>query len=249
MTENSVIRIRNLDFSYTGAAVVSKANFDIIEGEFAAVIGPNGGGKTTLLKLILGLLEPDRGTIQVLGTTPTAARRHIGYMPQYLRLDPDFPVTVTDVVLMGRLGQSPKMGPYRGRDREAVRNALEEVRCLDLRKRPFSSLSSGQRQRVLIARALASEPKMLLLDEPTSNLDPSIQDDFHDVLHELNRRMTVVIVSHDVGFVSKHVKKVICVNRSVVLHPTSEMKGDLVSMLYGEAGVRIVDHGHHTHEE
>ena len=167
-------------------------------------------------------------------------------MPQYPKLDPEFPVTVLDVVLMGRLGHSRAVGPFRQEDRETAISALNEVSCADLRNRPFSTLSSGQRQRVLIARALASEPDLLLLDEPTSNLDPSVQDDLQDLLHTLNERMTVIVVSHDVGFVSKYVEKVICVNRTVALHPTSEMKGDLISMLYGKTGVRFVDHRHQT---
>jgi zinc transport system ATP-binding protein len=244
-TKAAAVTVRDVAFSYDGRnLVLESASFDVFEREFAAVIGPNGGGKTTLLRLILGLLEPQRGTIRVFGARPVLARRRVGYMPQYPRLDLDFPVTVMDVVLMGRLGQSPALGPFRKRDREVAHSALEEVRSADLRNRSFSALSSGQRQRVLIARALACDPDLLLLDEPTSNLDPTVQDDVQDLLHTLNQRMTIVVVSHDVAFVSKHVTKVVCVNRTVALHPTAEMKEDLFAVLYGQAGVRLVDHAH-----
>lgn len=248
-TKTPAVAVRDLEFAYDGRVpVLEKVTFDIVDGEFAAIIGPNGGGKTTLLKLFLGLLEPQRGSIRVFGARPIVARRRVGYMPQYPRLDPDFPVSVMDVVLMGRLGHGHSVGPYRRRDREIARSALEEVGAANLSGTPFSQLSSGQRQRVLVARALACEPELLLLDEPTSNLDPSVQDDVQDLLHELNRRMTIVVVSHDVAFVSKYVKRVVCVNRTVALHPTSEIKGDVFSMLYGQSGVRLVDHEHRTHE-
>jgi zinc transport system ATP-binding protein len=243
------VSVRELVFSYDGRnPVLENVNFDILEGEFAAIIGPNGGGKTTLLKLFLGLLEPQRGIIRVFGTRPAVARRRIGYMPQYPKMDTEFPVTVMDVVLMGRLGHGPGVGPFRGRDKKAGRAALEEVGCADLATRSLAQLSSGQRQRVLIARALACQPDLLLLDEPTSNLDPSVQDDVQDLLATLNRRMTIVVVSHDVAFVSKYVEKVVCVNRTVALHPTSEIKGDVFSTLYGATGVRLVDHEQRTHD-
>ena len=150
---------------------------------------------------------------------------------------------------MGRLGRGRKVGPYARRDREAAEKALEEVRCADCRDRPFSALSSGLRQRDLIARALTSDPDLLLLDEPTSYLDPSVQEELHDLLHRLNERLTLVVVSHDVGFVSKYVQRVVCVNRKVALHPTTDVSGDVLSMLYGEKGARFVDHDHHIHEE
>jgi zinc transport system ATP-binding protein len=245
MADTPAICIQNLEFYYNGRLILEDVDFDVAEGEFAAIIGPNGAGKTTLLKLMLGLLEPARGSIRVFGSPPLAARRRIGYMPQYPSLDDAFPVTVKDVVLMGRLGYGPRLGPFRTTDREAADRALQEVHCLDLQSRPFSELSSGQRQRVLIARALAGEPNLLLFDEPTTSLDPEVQQDLYDLLHELNETMTVVIVSHDVNFVSKHVQKAICVNRKVVLHNVSEIKGDVVSMLYGGMDVRLVDHSHH----
>jgi zinc transport system ATP-binding protein len=247
--DSQVISVRDVSFSYDGRdSVLDSARFDVNRDDFAAIIGPNGGGKTTLLKLILGLLEPQKGIVRVFGSAPAVARKRIGYMPQYQRFDPEFPVTVMDVVLMGRLGHAPSIGTFRREDRAIARSVLEEVSCAGLSKRPFASLSSGQRQRVVIARALASRPDLLLLDEPTSNLDPSVQDDVQELLHGLSPRMTIIVVSHDVAFVSKYVNKVICVNRTVAVHPTSEIKGDLFSVLYGQPGVRLVNHEHRAPE-
>lgn len=248
MADRVAIRFDEVTYSYGAAPVLERVTFAIAEGEFTAIIGPNGGGKTTMLKLMLRLLKTQTGFVRIFGLKPETARRSIGYMPQHPHLDPLFPVTVADVVLLARLGGGWKLGIYRKRDREAAAAALEAVGLADLKDRPFSALSSGQRQRVLIARALATEPELLLLDEPTSNLDPSVQDGLYELLHRLNEKLTVVVVSHDVGFVSKYVQKVVCVNREAVLHPVSAVEGEMVSMLYGGMEMRIVDHGHHTHD-
>jgi zinc transport system ATP-binding protein len=248
MADRTAIRFDQLTFSYDGVPVLEDINFAIAEGEFAAIIGPNGGGKTTMLKLMMGLLEPQQGFVRIFGLKPEAARRSIGFMPQHPRLDPQFPVAVADVVLLARLGGGWKLGAFRRSDREAAAAALAAVGLTDQADRAFSALSSGQRQRVLIARALASDPQLLLLDEPTANLDPTVQDGLYELLHRLNEKLTVVVVSHDVGFVSKYVQKVVCLNRKAVLHPVSEVEGELVSMLYGGLEMRIVDHGHHSHD-
>lgn len=242
MQEQAVISIRGLSFSFDGPPVLEKVDLDIEEGDFALMVGPNGGGKTTLLKIILGLLEARSGSVKLFGSSPKDARHRIGYMPQHLHSDPLFPVTVEEIVLMGRLGYGAPIGPFRSRDYEAVDKVLDVTRTKHLKSHPFPSLSGGQRQLVLIARALASGPDLLLLDEPTANLDPAVQDTFNELLHRLNREMTVIMVSHDVGFVSSHANKVVCVNRTVALHPTSEASGDLVSMIYGKTGMRIVHH-------
>lgn len=242
--EQPIIEVRDLDFAYRGRTVLERVTLDIRADEFVAVIGPNGGGKTTLVKLIIGLLQPRRGTVRLFGRPPIESRGRFGYTPQHPQLDQDFPVTVMDVVLLGRLGQRVSLGPFRRRDRTAAEGALKEVGCLDLAARPFSELSGGERQRVFIARALTSEPEALFLDEPAASLDPSIQEDFYELLHRLNDRMAVIIVSHDVGFVSKHVEKVVCVNREVYLHPTTELKGDVLEALYRDMAVRVVDHDH-----
>ena len=245
MTNRNAIRFDRVNFAYGVAPVLEDVSFTIAEREFAAIIGPNGGGKTTMLKLILGLIEPQTGFVRVFGRTPVVARRRIGFMPQYPGLDTKFPVTVMDVVLLARLGGGHRIGRYSGADRAAAAQALEDLGLAAMGNRSYSKLSSGQRQRVLIARALASDPEILLLDEPTANLDPFVQDDLYELLHRLNEKLTVLVVSHDVGFVSKYVEKVVCVNRRVVLHPASAVKGELVSMLYGDMEMRVVDHGHH----
>jgi zinc transport system ATP-binding protein len=169
-------------------------------------------------------------------------------MPQYAQLDPQFPVCVLDVVLMGRLGMGRIIGPYRAADRRVAQRVLAEVGLADMGRRPFSALSGGQRQRVLIARALACEPDLLLLDEPTANLDIGIQDDFYELLRHLSERLTVVLVSHDVGFVSRLVRTVVCVNRSVSVHCASELGGDAIVALYGR-DVQMVRHDHDCRHE
>lgn len=233
MTAKSAIVLKEVSFAYDGPPVLEGVDLTIPERDFVCVIGPNGGGKTTLLKLMLGLIEPQRGEVQILGMTPEEARRRIGYMPQYAQLDPKFPVSVMDVVLMGRLGGGSGLGLYRRADKAVAMHALGEVGIADVCGQPFASLSGGQRQRVLIARALACEPELLLLDEPTANLDPAVQDDLYSLLQDLNQRLTVVLVSHDIGFVSLFFKTVVCVHHSVHTHPTSELTSKSVADMYG----------------
>jgi len=236
------VEIKNVSFSYGKEVILENVNIIIQKGDFAGIVGPNGGGKTTLLKLILGSLKPDKGKILVLGNEPEKSYLRVGYMPQHAYLDMLFPVSVMDVVLMGRLGRSLG-GRYSKKDRQAAHSALEEMRIADLAERNFSELSGGQRQRTLIARALCCEPELLLLDEPTANVDPEIEEAFYDILKNLNKRMTILIVSHDIGFISQKVKSVICVNRCVVVHPTSEISGTTIKEIYG-GDVCMIRHDH-----
>ncbi|MGO9571553.1 MAG: metal ABC transporter ATP-binding protein [Desulfomonilaceae bacterium] len=239
--DGSAIFIKDLWFSYDGHPVLEDVNLSIPQGDFVSVVGPNGGGKTTLLKLVLGLLRPSQGDVQVFGAPPEQARRRIGYMPQQTQLDPQFPATVMDVALMGRLGHGRPFGPYSKMDKEIVSGALDQVGLYDLHKKAFSSISGGQRQRLFIARALACEPDLLLLDEPTANLDVVMEGDLYELLQTLNQRLTVVMVSHDIGFVSEVVKSVICVKRKVLMHPTSEITGEIINEIYGSP-MRMVRH-------
>ncbi len=242
------IELRDVSFAFSGPNVLDAVDLTIGQRDLVCIIGPNGGGKTTLLRLILGLLIPNTGSIKVLGSTPKKSRHRIGYMPQHTRLDPQFPVTVRDVVLMGRLGLAPSAGPFRSIDHDAADAALKRLELLDRRDDSFAALSGGQRQRVLIARALACEPKILLLDEPTANLDLPIQRDLYDLLREFAREFTVVLVSHDVGFVSDFVRSVVCVNRTVRVHETNQLTGDVMSDVYGR-DVRMVHHDHDHHHD
>ncbi len=247
MSEDHDITLKDVSFAYGGEPVLENVNLNVVKGEFASIVGPNGGGKTTLLKVMLGLLKPDSGTVSVLGVSPARARLKVGYMPQYAHLDPRFPVTVMDVALMGRLGRR-RFGGYSKNDRAAAMSALEEVNMGSLEGRMFNNLSGGQRQRVLIARALCGEPDLLLLDEPTANIDPEVEETLFETLKELNRRMTILLVSHDVGFVSRVVKSVICVNRRVYIHPTTRMNGKVINDIYG-GDMSMVRHDHRCSEE
>jgi zinc transport system ATP-binding protein len=246
-----MITFRDVSFSYDGPAVIENASFEIGEKDSICVVGPNGGGKTTLLRLILGLEKPDSGSIEIFGESPKAARGKIGYMPQYLNFDPRFPISVLDVALMGRLS-SGGLGPYKKEDREAAMRALSEVSLEDCARQAFSSLSGGQRQRVLIARALACEPALLLLDEPTANVDQAVEAQLLDSLQQLSKKLSILLVSHNLGFVSALVDHVLCVNRSVHVHPTTKMTGHTLAELFG-GDVSIVRHdqdcpdGEHVH--
>lgn len=248
MGEADVISLSNVDFGYDGELVLAGVNLSITERDFAWIVGPNGGGKTTLLKLMVGLLRPKRGTVRVFGGPPQRSGSRIGYLPQSADLDPEFPVTAADVVFMGRLGGGIKLGPFRKKDREVVDGVMSEVGLHEMRDRPFSDLSGGQRRRLLIARALACRPDLLLLDEPTANLDFKMEEELYELLHRLNERLTIVMVSHDPAFVSESVKSVVCVNRNVSVHPTSEVSSEFMGHLYG-GGVRMVRHDRHMNEK
>ena len=233
-------RLENVTFSYGRYPVLSDVNLTIARGEFATIVGPNGGGKTTLLKLMLGLLSPDTGLVEILGESPAAARAMVGYVPQHAHVDPNFPARVADIVLMGLLGIRAGIR-YSKEDRERAAAALESVRLADLARRRLAELSGGQRQRVLIARALVVEPELLLLDEPTAHLDVSMEHSLHDLLGRIRDRVTIVLVSHDLGFVSDYATRAICVKNTVAVHNTCELTGDVVRELYGR-DVRMVQH-------
>lgn len=248
---NSVIDIHSLNFSYGSVPTLSGIDLQVGEGEFLGIVGPNAGGKSTLLKLILGLLRPQSGSIRVLNRSVRAASRLLGYVPQYPSFPRDFPITVEQVVQLGRLGlwqggswwKTLWPGRMSGADRDAVHHALAEVEARDIAKRQIGSLSGGQLQRVLLARALVSEPRILILDEPTANIDQRLEGEIFDLLKVLNARMTVLVVSHDVAFISRYVSRVACVNRTLVCHRTDAVDGAVIQELYGES-VRLIAHSH-----
>jgi zinc transport system ATP-binding protein len=241
------VEFEDVSFAYESTPVLEHVSVAIAPGESISIVGPNGGGKTTLVKLILGLLEPDEGAVRVFGQPPRHVRLRMGYMPQHTQHDPLFPVTVMDVVLTGRLGKRGAgglFGWYGSADRRSALEALDRVGMADDRRRPMAALSGGQRQRVLIARALAAGPELLLLDEPTANVDAVGETRLLELLRQLENKMTIVMVSHDLALVADLVRKAICVNRRVRVHPTSEITGQLIRDLYGH-DVRLVQHDQH----
>ncbi len=248
---NSVIDIFSLNFSYGSVPTLSEIDLLVDEGEFLGIVGPNAGGKSTLLKLMLGLLQPQSGSIRVLDRSPRAASRLVGYVPQHPSFPRDFPITVEQVVQLGRLGlrqggtRSRTLWPEQvsGADRDAVHRALAKVEATDTAMRQIGSLSGGQLQRVLLAQALVSDPRILILDEPTANIDQRLEGEIFDLLKVLNERTTIVVVSHDVAFISPYVDRVACVNRTLVCHRTDAIDGAVIQALYGEP-MRMIAHSH-----
>jgi len=237
-----VVELRGVTFRYPGASasepVLEDVSLEIMQNDFLGVIGPNGGGKTTLLKVILGLVQAQRGTVRVFGSPPRRVRQRIGYVPQHAQIDSSVPATVLDVVLAGRVGRSSWGCRFGGAHQQAALEALEQTETQELAGRPISTLSGGQRQRVLIARALAAEPD----DEPTAGVDPHVELGLTDLLHRLNQRLPIVLVSHDVSFVSTHLKRIACLSRRLVCHRADEVSRELIAEVYN-GDVRTVEHG------
>lgn len=245
-----VVDIQGLYYTPGGLPVLEDVNLRIERGDYLAVLGPNGGGKSTLLKLMLGLIKPDRGSIRVLGLPPGEAGGRIGYLPQHTVVAGSFPITVLEAVCMGtvRSGVRGLAGRHSGSDHEKARRALEKVGMLAFAERGLARLSGGQKQRVFIARALVDDPELLLLDEPTASVDSASRMALFSLLNELNRDMTVIMVSHDVSFLASGVKSVACVNRTLHFHGAPEITDDMFAMAYGGTGdhccpVELVTHG------
>ena len=237
------IALRNVHFRRGRVPVLEDIELSIQRGAFLALLGPNGSGKTTLLRVILGLITPQSGTVEVLGGPPSAARGRVGYVPQRAAFDLDFPIAAHEVVCMGRLPRKRWLRRYDASDREAAQRALETMEVAHLADRAIGALSGGELQRVLIARAIAMEPEVLLLDEPTASLDERIGRGVWEILEELSQRMTVVLVSHDIGAISRYVREVACLNRRLHRHPNGELTDEILEATYG-CPVDLLAHGH-----
>lgn len=212
-----IVEFEDVDFAYQNTPVLEQISLQIHPGEFIGIIGPNGGGKTTLLKLIMGFLKPTRGNITVFGSPPRYGTQNpIAYVPQSLRFDKQFPISVLEVVLSGCLSRLPWYGRFREEEKEAAYRALELVGLPHLCHCSFGKLSGGQAQRVLIARALVSNPQLLLLDEPTASVDSRAQADIYSILHQLHASMTILMVTHDLKAAVDTVKRVLCVQGTLV---------------------------------
>lgn len=240
--QRAVITVRNLWAGYEHESVLEDINLTVYAGDFIGLIGPNGGGKTTLLKVLLGLLPPTQGTVRIMGQPVAKGRRYIGYVPQMVAFDRDFPVSVWDVALMGRLGKRRLLRRYTAEDHAQVAQALRQVGMLDLRERPIGELSGGQRQRVYIARALATKPDILLLDEPTTSVDPQVSTSIYELLKQLNEHVTILMISHDMSAVSIYVKTVGCLNRRLFYHQERHLSPEALELAY-QCPIDLIAHG------
>ncbi len=245
MSSPCAVEFTGVSFSYGRAPVLQAVDLTICPQEMVCLVGPNGGGKSTLLKLALGLLEPQKGKIRLFGGTARRQRCRVGYMPQHVNFDAHFPITVREIVAMGRLSGTG-FGFRRKRDEVVIDSVLDEVELREFAACPFASLSGGQRQRVLIARALAVEPELLFLDEPTAMVDAENEARLLEKLRQLHRKLTIVMVSHDAAFVANLVETVVCVNRHVAVHPADSITHGMIHELYG-GPVKTVRHDHHLH--
>ncbi len=243
------VELEDVTVSYGEVRVLEGINLTVEPGDFLGIIGPNGSGKTTLLRIMLGLLEPERGQVRLFGHAPAAFRQwgRLGYVPQKATLDPTLPVTVHEVVATGLVPALGVFGRVGGAERRRITEVLEHVGMQAHAGARIGALSTGQQQRVLIARALVSRPELLILDEPMGGVDPEAQTSFYALLHHLNRErdVTLILVSHDIGVVAKEVTKLACLNRRLIFHgrPGDFLTEAALTALYGPS-VRVVSHQH-----
>ena len=237
-----VVNIKDLWVHYDNIPVLEGVSLSVDRGDFLGIIGPNGGGKTTLLKVILGLINPSRGKVYVLDQPPERSRRNIGYVPQYNLFDREFPINVRDTVLMACNGTRGLIKRYSREDKERTQEVLETVGMLSFQNQQLGKLSGGEQQRVFIARALVSRPRLLLLDEPTASVDPAMQTDFYELLGRLKQEITIIMVSHDISAISVYVDKIACLNRQLYYHGSKEIEPEVLEATY-KCPVQLIAHG------
>jgi zinc transport system ATP-binding protein len=219
-----ILEIKNLNFSYAKQKVLEDVNLRVNKDDFLAIIGPNGGGKSTLLKAILGINPTPTNTIKVFNQNPSKSLSKIGYVPQNTNVNIDFPITVIEVVLMGHVGSKRPLFGYGKDETMCAMGALAQVGMQDFSNEKIGSLSGGQRQRVMIARALCAHPELLILDEPTSNIDVEGQKQIYDLLKELNRSISVIVVTHDISVILSYANKVAHINKRLTMHDIENSK-------------------------
>ncbi|MBP5473697.1 MAG: ABC transporter ATP-binding protein [Bacteroidales bacterium] len=237
-----ILEFHSVSASYGQKIVLEDVDFRVNEGDFIGVIGPNGGGKTSLLKVILGILKPIKGDVTFRSDISKAS---IGYLPQISTGDHSFPISVLDVVLSGLMPKKGVLARFSTKEKQYARNILSELGISYLENSPLCELSGGQLQRVFLGRAIIGEPKLLLLDEPGNFVDSTFESSFYDKLKELNRKMTILMVSHDIGTISAHVKSFACVNVKVHYHPSSEITNE--QLLAYQCPIQLVTHGDVPH--
>lgn len=238
-TVNTMIEIKNLYAGYDGRIVLRDVNLTVCERDFLGIIGPNGGGKTTLIKCILGLLKPVSGEILYNGgrLPPT-----IGYLPQYSSIDRKFPITVEEVVLSGLSSKKPLVSRFNALHREKARNVMARMGLEGMEKRAIGALSGGQLQRALLGRAIISDPQVVILDEPSTYIDKRFEARLYELLAEINKECAIILVSHDIGTVLQQVKSIACVNETLDYHPDTGITGEWLERNFN-CPIELLGHG------
>lgn len=238
-----LLEVRNVWVQLGGQTILEDVTLSVGDRDFYGIIGPNGGGKTTLLKVILGIIQPMKGEVTIAGQSPERGRNLLGYVPQFRTFDFEYPITIKEMVLTGRLSHlHPPFRKFSSDDQEKVTTALRDMGIEDLAERPIGKLSGGQQQRVIIARALVTDPRALLLDEPTSHVDPGMETEFYEMLCRLHRNMAIVLVTHDITAISTYVDTIACLNRKLFTHGTKEITEDMLAAVY-QCPVELIAHG------
>lgn len=246
----TIIELQNVSFSYGDTPVISNISLHIHRGDYLGIIGPNGSGKTTLVKIILGLLKPSAGVVRLFGNNAASFQdwSKLGYVPQKaINFDPLFPATVYEVVAMGRYGKKGLLKWFNHHDHKLIEQSLRQVEMGEFKNRRIGDLSSGQQQRVFIARALAGEPEVIFLDEPTVGVDVATQEQFYSLLKKLNQEvgLTLILISHDIDVIANEVTELACINQTLVYHgePKKFITGNYLEKLYGR-NTHMILHDH-----
>lgn len=245
---NKIIEIDNLNVGYENKAnVLNDVSFSIYEKDFLGIIGPNGGGKTTLLKTILGLIKPQSGSINFFDKNQNVSSFSIGYLPQINQIDKKFPIQVSEVILSGLTPKNRLFRKYSAQDKRKAKEVAERMGIEDLMSRPIGDLSGGQLQRVLLGRAIIDYPKLIILDEPSTYVDKLFETNFYKLLGDINKDIAIVLVSHDVGTIISLVKNIACVNQGLHYHSGSDISQEWLDNAYQSCPIEIIGHGSLPH--
>ncbi len=246
MNNNTIIKIENMSAGYEKKTVLQNINLEITEKDFLGIIGPNGGGKTTLMKVILGLLEPTEGKITYYDNGILTERQEIGYLPQYNSIDKKFPISVYEVILSGLNRQKNLFRRFTKEHHERVKETISMMGLEGMENKPIGQLSGGQMQRALLGRAIVSDPKAIILDEPNTYIDKRFEARLYSLLEEINKERTIILVSHDIGSVLQNVKSIACVNGTLDYHPQSEVSAEWIEEKL-QCPIELLGHGELPH--